>query len=194
VALRRVPRGGIEELIRVHLTAGEDEATKRLCRRLRAARRRGYLTRAELEAVCRWKSPRAIWHVRANPSARVRAATRAALRARSEGRRVAALLELDGVSIAMASAILTLLDPRRYGVIDIRVWQLLHAAGAVRGNREGASLRESHWHEFLGLIRHFAAKLRVTARDVERALFDAHRAYQRGTLYRTRPAGARAAR
>jgi hypothetical protein len=29
----------------------------------------------------------------------------------------------------MASALLTLLDPKRYGVIDIRVWQLLHRMG-----------------------------------------------------------------
>jgi hypothetical protein len=34
-----------------------------------------------------------------------------------------------GVSVPMASALLTLLDPKRYGVIDIRVWQLLHRMG-----------------------------------------------------------------
>ena len=186
MALGRIPRGGLERLIRRHLTTEEDEDTLRLCRRLSRARRRGYLTSSELEAVCRWKSPRAIWHIRANRPARVRAATGAALAARGEARRMAALLDLDGVSVAMASAILTLLDPRRYGVIDIRVWQLLHAAGTVSRNREGASLREANWREFLAVIRHFAKKLQVTARDVERALFDAHRAYQRGTLYAPR--------
>jgi len=34
-----------------------------------------------------------------------------------------------GVSVPMASALLTLLDPKRYGVIDIRIWQLLHRMG-----------------------------------------------------------------
>lgn len=175
---------GLEPLIRRHL-GGEDEGTARLTRRLRAARIRGYLTRSELLAVCRWKSPRAIHHVRANTPRQVRAATRSALRARSEARRLEALLALRGVSVPMASAALTLVDPRRYGVIDIRVWQMLHARGVVDRNAAGVGLSRANWTQFLAVIRHFAGKLRVKARDVERALFDAHRARQKGRLYQT---------
>jgi hypothetical protein len=40
--------------------------------------------------------------------------------------------------------------------------------------------------DVLAVIRHFARKLRVKARDVERALFDAHRAGHEGRLYKTR--------
>jgi hypothetical protein len=36
----------------------------------------------------------------------------------------------------------------------------------------------------LMIIRYFAKELRVGAHDVERSLFLAHQAYQRGTLYR----------
>ena len=79
-----------------------------------------------------------------------------------------------------------LLDPRRYGVIDIRVWQLLHELGAVTKNAEGVNLSSENWYEFLVIIRHYSRKLRVTARDVERTLFDAHRAYQRHQLYRVK--------
>lgn len=177
----------LEPLIRRHLSTDEDAGTARLCRRLRVARARGYLTRSELEAVCRWKSPRAIHQVRANTAKRVRAATTSALGTRSEPRRLESLVRLRGVSVPMASAVLTLIDPRRYGVIDIRVWQLLHARGAVRRNAEGVGLSAGNWREFLAVIRHFARKLRVKARDVERALFDAHRARQKGRLYQTRP-------
>ena len=81
--------------------------------------------------MCYWKSPRAIHYVRSNSPTSVRAATRKALTTRSERRRLEALVQLQGVSIPMASAILMLLDPKRYGVIDIRVWQLLHEVGAV---------------------------------------------------------------
>jgi hypothetical protein len=88
----------------------------------------------------------------------------------------------------MASAVLTLVDPRRYGVIDIRVWQLLHARGAVTRNAAGVGLGAGNWQQFLAVIRHFARKLRIKARDVERALFDAHRAGQRGLLYGPRRA------
>jgi hypothetical protein len=175
----------LEPLIRRHLSTEEDEGTARLCRELRAARARGYLTRAELQAVCYWKSPRAIRHVRANTARQVRAATGLALRTRSEERRLESLLRLKGVSVPMASALLMLISPRRYGVIDIRVWQLLHEHGAVTRNSEGVGLSSSNWRQFLAVIRHFARKLRVKARDVERTLFDAHRARQKGRLYRT---------
>jgi hypothetical protein len=70
----------------------------------------------------------------------------------------------------MASAVLTLLNPRRYGVIDIRVCQLLHAVGAVSTRSSGLGFTFNHWYQFLMIIRYFAEKLQVSARDVERAL------------------------
>jgi hypothetical protein len=182
----------LEDLVRRHLLRRDDDDTRRLTRALRAAGRRGYLTRAELEAVCRWKSPRAIRHVRGNPPARVRAATREALAARDERRRLDALTRLDGVSVPMASAVLTLLRPRRYGVIDIRVWQVLHALGRVEGRADGRGFAFAHWSAFLEALRGVSKRLRVSVRAVERALFAAHRARQSGVLYaagnRYRPA------
>jgi hypothetical protein len=183
MALGRLPPRRLEALVRAHLDAAEDEGTAALIRALRLARRRGHLTPRELEAVCRWKSARAIHQVRANTAAEVRAATRAALRARSERVRLTELTRLRGVSVPMASALLTLLHPRRYGVIDIRVWQLLHRVGSVSGPARGAGFRFAHWSQFLTVLRALAARLGVTARDVERALFGVHRRYQSGTLY-----------
>ena len=188
MALKRLLYEGLEPLIREHLSLEEDERTALLCAELRSARRRGYLRKAELEAVCRWKSARAIAHIRANDHRRVRAATGAALATRSERGRMEALLQLQGVSVPMASAILTLIDPKRYGVIDIRVWQLLYAVGAVGENRRGLAFSLKNWLQFLAILRHHSARLGVAARDVERALFDAHRANQERTLYeRARP-------
>jgi hypothetical protein len=164
----------------------EDASTARLVRELRPARRRGYLTRSELAKACSWKSPRAIRHVRRNSPAAVRAATAKALRSRSEPRRMAALLRLEGVSVPSASAVLMLLDPRRYGVIDIRVWQLLHRSGYVSGRGTGVGLTVAHWLQFLDVLRGFASRLGVSARRAELALFELHRRRQRGTLYKDR--------
>ena len=186
MALRPIPYRRLETLVRAHLDTVEDEGTAALMRRLRAARARGHLTRAEMEAVCRWKSARAIHHVRSNTPAEVRAATREALRTRSERLRLAALTRLRGVSVPMASALLTLLHPRRYGVIDIRVWQLMHRVGTVGTNAGGAGFSFDNWQQFLVAIRRMAARLGVTARDVERTLFSVHRKYQSGTLYARR--------
>ncbi|TMQ59287.1 MAG: hypothetical protein E6K76_05430 [Candidatus Eisenbacteria bacterium] len=173
----------LESLIRQHLSTTEEESTSALIRRLRSARARGHLTRTELRAIGRWKSARAIGQMAANSPARVRRATKMALRTRSERIRLQALLSLRGVSVPMASAILTLLYPRRYGVIDIRVWQLLHGVGAVTRKPNGVGFTYDHWNEFLSIVRSFAKKHGVKARDIERALFEAHRHYQKGRLY-----------
>jgi len=170
--------------VRECLPVEEPERTAQLVTKLRGARKRGYLTMGEFVAACRWKSPRPINHIRANTHHRVREATRAALAARSDARRLDELLELDGVSVPMASAILTLIDPRRYGVIDIRVWQLLHDHGAVTGNPGGTGLSRSHWRQFLSILRPLSSRLKVTVREVELALFNLHRARQKGRLYK----------
>jgi hypothetical protein len=161
----------------------EEQTTTALIHRLRAAKKRGYLTSSELESVCYWKSPRAIHYIRSNSPSAVRAATRLALTTKSERERLEALRQLRGVSVPMASAPLTLIDPRRYGVIDIRVWQLLHKVGKVTKNEAGIGFNFNHWEQFLMVLRHFARKYGVKARDIERTLFFVHREYQTGLLY-----------
>jgi hypothetical protein len=183
MALSPIPYTRLEPLLRQCLSASEDKKTLALVQKLRPARRRRYLTPGELEAVCRWKSARAIRHIRANSPWRVRSATRRALATRSERQRLTLLRTLQGVSVPMASAILTLLDPRRYGVIDIRVWQLLYNLNVVKQKPSGTGFNFNNWYQFLMIVRHFSRKLRVNARDIERTLFVVHRRYQKGRLY-----------
>jgi len=95
-----------------------------------------------------------------------------------------ALLVLQGVSVPSGSAVLTMLDPGRYGVIDIRAWQLLHRLKLVDGAPSGTGLSAANWEAFLTAIRVLAVRLEATPRDIERALFYVHRDYQKDTLYR----------
>ena len=183
MALKKLPFRNVSVLLKQHLSTEEDAKTAALIRELRQARVRGYLTRDELEKVCRWKSARAIRLIKRNSVARVRAATQLALATRSERRKLEALTTLDGVSVPMASAILMLLDPRRYGVIDIRVWQLLYALGEVTKKSSGIGFDFKNWYQFLVKLRYFAKKLGVSPRVIERSLFLAHQASQTGTLY-----------
>ncbi len=183
MALRRVPYRSVQSLIRRQLSTDEDESAAELIRDLQKARVRGHLTKQELERICYWKSPRAIHRVRSNSGGAVRSATRAALGTRSEQRRLTALLSLNGVSVPMASAILTLLFPKRYGVIDIRVWQLLYELGTVTKKPQGVGFNFKNWYQFLMIIRYFAKQHGVSVRAIERTLFMAHRRYQKGTLY-----------
>ena len=183
MALKKLPYRKVRVLLTRYLSTEEDAETVVLIRELRQARVRGYLTRNELEKVCRWKSARAIHLIKSNSIARIRTATRRALATKSERRRIEALMTLDGVSVPMASAILMLLQPRRYGVIDIRVWQLLYAMGAITKKSSGVGFNFNNWYQFLMIIRYFAKKLGVGARDIERSLFLAHQEFQKGTLY-----------
>jgi hypothetical protein len=180
----RTPVLPLERLLRERLIVEEDPSTADLIARLRPARARGYLTKGELERVCRWKSPRTAGLVRLNNHHRVRQATTVVLAIMDERERFDALLALHGISVPSASAVLTMLEPKCYGVIDIRVWQILHAMGAVEGNAAGAGFTFDQWLQFLHVIRDLAARLDVSARAVERTLFAAHREHQVGTLYR----------
>ncbi len=120
-----------------------------------------------------------------NSSSRVRRATETAFRAENERERLDALTALRGISIPTASAALTLLDPERYGVIDIRVWRLLRAVRGVEGNPRGAQFTFAQWEQFLAVIRELAARHAVSARTIERTLFAIHTRYSEGPLYGT---------
>jgi hypothetical protein len=178
-----VRRRSVAALLRRELVTEEDPGTSALMARVREARRRGFISRDEFLAMCRWKSPRALHHYRRNAAASVREASRRALATRSERRRIEHLIALDGVSVPVASAILTLLDPRRYGVLDIRAWQMLYVMRGVDANPAGRSFSVGQWLRYLETLRSHARRLRASARAVEYTLFLCHRKRQRGRLY-----------
>ena len=183
MGMRRLPYRSLRALLRRELCPTEDEGTAALIARLAHVKAAGRFTRAEFVAMCRWKSPRSRRHYERNTEAAIRRASAAALATRSERLRMARLIALPGVSVATASAILTLIDPRRYGVLDIRCWQLLFGLRSVEGNRRGRAFTVSQWEQYLGHLRSHARALGVPARTIEYTLFHCHRKWQRGRLY-----------
>jgi hypothetical protein len=183
MALARLPYKRLQHLVGVHLSTTEDPQTALLIKELSVARKRGCLTKPELIKVCKWKSARAIRHIQRNRADSIRKATKAAFSTRSEQRKLSLLRNLYGVSTPTASAILMLTNPSRYGVIDIRVWQLLFKMGTVTRNADGIGFGFKEWYRFLMIIRYFARKYDVKARDIERTLFHVHSRYQTGLLY-----------
>ena len=188
--MRPAPTGHqtLGALLRRELVTEEDALTSALMARVGRARRRGFIARGEFLAMCRWKSPRALHHYRRNSAERVREASRRALACRNERGRMEHLMTLDGVSVPVASAILTLLDPRRYGVLDIRAWQMLYAMRGVDANPAGRGFSVGQWIHYLAALREHARRLKAPVRAVEYTLFLCHRKRQRGRLYdRPRP-------
>jgi len=96
--------------------------------------RNGEYTLANLEAIVRWKSERAVQYVIANSSEKVkRALTVAAAPESSINQAVKALFELHGVDLPVASAILAAIFPERYTVLDFRSLEALgHARHDVQ--------------------------------------------------------------
>lgn len=174
----------LRDFLDAHPIADEEEDTEALICRLRPAKSRGYLTRGEFLAVCNCKSPRARRHFERNSHHSIRRATQVAFCTRSERVRFDALTVLAGISTPMASAILTLTDPRRYGVIDIRVWQMLLRLGSVLTRPSGIGFQFNHWQLLLTILRSHASRLAVDVRAIERTLFFHHRSHSRGPLYR----------
>lgn len=173
----------LEALLRARPVHPEYPGTAELIARLRHVRRDREFSRAEFIEMCRWKSPRALPQYRRHRDARIRRLSREVLGTRSERRRMELLISLSGVSVPVASAILTLIDPRRYGVLDIRVWQLLYALGAVDRRPGGRGFTVPDWLGYLVTLRRHARLRRVPVRAVELTLFEHHRTVQRGRLY-----------
>ncbi len=181
--IKHVKYDNLRQLLQHERVTDEDPTTADLIHRLRHVKREGEFSRAEFLEMCRWKSPRAIRHYERNSPGTIRRVSRAVLATRSERKRMEALTSLDGVSIPMASAILTLIDPERYGVLDIRAWQLLFAIDSVRRNPRGRGFTFTHWHQYLRQLRRHSREFRVSARAVELTLFKYHRKIQKGRLY-----------
>lgn len=85
-----------------------------------AAIRSGEYTLANLEAIVRWKSERHVSYLIANGSAMIRRALEVAAHPESSTyQAMCALMELRGVDVRMASAILEAIFPDRYIELDV---------------------------------------------------------------------------
>lgn len=170
----------LETLLGAHLAREEHAETAALIQRLAPAAARGHLTYDELFAICCWKETRQRmrrhWQRNREPldAPLAETASRRALATSDERLRMLSLTQLHGVGIPIASAILTILAPERYGVLDIRAWQVLHHYGAVATNPEGRGFSLEEWIAYLEVIRDLADRLGVGARRVEHALYRYH--------------------
>jgi len=99
-----------------------------------AAIRAGEYSLAYLEDIVRWKSERVVHYLIGNSEAKIRRVLAVAASPGSSTRQaVEALLELRGVDLAIASAILACIDPERYNVLDFRTLEALgHARHDVQ--------------------------------------------------------------
>jgi hypothetical protein len=121
-----------------------------------AAIRKGDYSLANLEAIVRWKSERLVQYLIGNSSASIRRALEVAASPESPtAEALTALLELRGVDIPMASAILAAIFPEKYIELDLRS---LEGLGMVRQDVR-------FYEEYLEFCRRLVARGIVKPQD-----------------------------
>lgn len=173
----------IEELIKKNLNTKEHAETLKLINELKGVKKRGYITKDEFMKIAMWKSSRPKpWYLK-NSENDIISISKKVLATKFEKRKIELLTSLKGISIPAASAFLTLIDPQNYGVIDIRVWQILFLYGSAKVKPTGTNFDFNNWYNYLMKLRFYAKKFKVSARDIERTIFFYHRDIQEGNLY-----------
>jgi len=170
-------------LIKSNLNSPEDHESQALFDSFKDVKKKGFFSKQQFYKVAMWKTPRPKNRYLSNSEEYIKEISKGVLSTHSEDAKMALLTSLDGVSIAVASSLLTMIDPKHYGIIDIRVWQLLHRYGEVKTKPSGQGFNLNDWKTYLAILRKYAAQLRMNVRDVERILFFYHRKIQVGNLY-----------
>jgi len=123
----------------------------------------GDAAEVHLWTIVRWKSPRSITKVRRNSAAEVAKALTAGGQGQTDGAAVRALVALYGVGVPIASAILTVIDPSRYTIIDVRALEAL-GVHATYPNVD-------FYLRYVACCRELAAESGVDLRTLDRAMW-----------------------
>jgi len=144
-------------------------------------RGRGYFLKLEFVSICLWKTTRQKKAYEENSEEEIKTYTQKAINASTDRDKIESLINLNGVGIPVASAILTVIDPARYCVIDFRAWRTLKWLQGINFSfyenyskflddyRNYGTLRI--YHSFIEEIREIAKKNNQTPRQVEMALW-----------------------
>lgn len=119
-------------------------------------------------AIVRWKAPRSVhWLPARSDDHVISALSRATATESNDEDRLDALLEIRGVGIPVASAVLTCLDPNRFTVIDVR------ALDSLGRKPPAANQYRKLYLQYLAFCRREAARLGIRLRVLDRALWKA---------------------
>lgn len=124
----------------------------------------GHAEPENLGAIIDWKSPRPKRRIMTcNSADEIAEALRVAVSAKQGRTAVGVLYGLNGVDVAMASAILTAIDPEMYTVID---WRALNALGVKK-----SWLTVDDYLQYLKFCKAKAGELEIRLRDLDQALW-----------------------
>ena len=173
----------LTELIKNNLNTPETKEALNLIEQLKDVQSKGFLSQAQFYNVAMWKTPRPKKYYLSNTKEKIIKTSKKVLSTNSEDEKINLLTSLKGVSIAVASSLLTIINPRDYGIIDIRVWQLLYLYDKIKTKPKGQGFNSEDYKTYLSILRKYAQQFNISVRDIERIFFFHHKKTQKGNLY-----------
>jgi len=136
-----------------------------------SAKGKGYLSFEDFYKICMWKSARQKRKYIQNKSS-IEKVSKRALAEKDEAEKIQMLCELKGVGIPTASAILTVVFPETYAVIDVRCLEMLRERFTYK---IGKYISIKVWLGYLNKMRGLASANDITPRELDMALFAMHK-------------------
>ena len=133
-------------------------------------RKRGFMKFDEFYKIGMWKSFRPKQKYLKNQNM-IEEITKEAFREKDERKKVEKICSLKGVGVPTASAILTIVFPDKYAIIDIRCIEMLERLKFSIKN----AMTFKNWVKYLEIIRGLAIDNNITPREVDKVLFAMHK-------------------
>ena len=96
---------------------------------------KGYLSFEDFYKICMWKSARQKRKYIQNKNS-IEKVSKSAIAEKDEAKKIKILCELKGVGIPTASAILTVVFPEKYAIIDVRCLEMIRERFAYKIGKE----------------------------------------------------------
>jgi thermostable 8-oxoguanine DNA glycosylase len=155
----------------------ETEKIKLKLEELQKQRQPFYLTKQEFEEILRWKLRdqynRQRRNIEKNTEQNIIIITTAAFSIEHADQdyllelRIKILLSLWGVGVPVASAILALIYPNQYGIIDFRIWRQ-----CFDGSGKQQSFTISQYKMYIDKITNWANELKVPVQAIDLAIWE----------------------
>lgn len=121
----------------------------------------------EFMMICLWKSRRPKRLYLQNSEDQIRDNSKACFQESDEKIKIEHLIQLKGVEVPTASALLSVVDPDNYPIIDIRCVSALKQLRYITWE----IITPNSWVKYLEIIRAIANDFSKTPREVEMGLF-----------------------
>ncbi|MBS3084710.1 hypothetical protein J4411_02245 [Candidatus Pacearchaeota archaeon] len=174
------------KLLKNNLGNSETEEALKLIDSLKYSSKNGFISKEQFYKVAMWKTPKPKNHYLSNSNEKIKEVSKSVLSSNSDEEKINLLTQLKGVSIPVASSLLTIINPKKYGIIDIRVWQILYLYSEVKNKPAGQGFNLKDYLVYLSILRKYAQLFNRNVRDIERNLFFYHKKIQEGNLYKTK--------